>query len=290
MLVDTFWNVSLEYAIIYWNSKSSRRNIGVPADKYSVLILGLDGATFDLMLPWIKEGHLPCLGRLVEKGAFSPLRSTIPPITPCAWSSFMTGKNPGKHGLFDFVEPLPDRHGFRFTNASARKGESVWGILSRRGHRVGVLNVPMTYPPEQLNGYCISGLDAPDEQCPYIFPDGLREEFKKEAIDYHLDIRHVGNMRSDARRDRILRDSCAIEAMRTQALRYLSKQYPADFRMLVYTVTDQVQHHFWHYMDAGHDKHDARVQRNIAMPSGTSTCTLTDLLPRSSRKRATIPS
>ena len=100
-------------------------------NKYKVLVVGLDGATFDLMLPWIEQGHLPTLGKLVGDGAWSRLHSTIPPHTPCAWSSFMTGMNPGKHGLFDFSEPVADSYDFRFVNASSRHGETLWGNLSR---------------------------------------------------------------------------------------------------------------------------------------------------------------
>ena len=224
--------------------------------EYSVLILGLDGATFDLMLPWIDEGHLPCLGRLLKEGASSRLRSTIPPITPCAWSSFMTGKNPGKHGLFDFVEPLPNSRGFRFTNASSRHGETLWGHLSRKQRRVGVMNVPMTYPPEPVNGYLISGLDTPHEHSPYMYPDAIRQELRGQSIQYRIELQHLGNMRNDARRDRNLADMREIESIRTKALKYLSQKHPADFRMLVYGATDQVAHHFWHYMDEHHDKHD----------------------------------
>jgi predicted AlkP superfamily phosphohydrolase/phosphomutase len=224
---------------------------------YKVLILGLDGATFDLMLPFIDQGHLPTLGKLVHGGAWSPLRSTLPPITPCAWSSFMTGKNPGKHGLFDFVEPVPGGHGFRFTNASSRHAESLWSYLSRHGRKVGVLNVPMTYPPEKVDGYMISGLDTPDERSPYMFPAELKQELSSQSIPYRIDIRHIGNTRNDRRRDQVLHEFLDIETLRTQTLQYLSKRYPADFRMLVYSATDQVQHHFWQYMDPKHDKYDA---------------------------------
>jgi predicted AlkP superfamily phosphohydrolase/phosphomutase len=225
---------------------------------FSVLILGLDGATFDLMLPWIDQGHLPALGKLVRGGAHSPLRSTIPPITPCAWSSFMTGKNPGKHGLFDFVEPMPDRRGFRFTNATSRHGDTLWGYLSRLGRRVGVMNVPMTYPPEPVNGYLISGLDTPNEQSQYTHPQSLQQELASQGIRYRIDVQHLGNMRTDARRDLRLQELCEVETVRTQALKYLLGKYPADLNMLVYTATDQVQHHFWHYMDPRHDKFDAK--------------------------------
>jgi predicted AlkP superfamily phosphohydrolase/phosphomutase len=224
--------------------------------EFKVLVLGLDGATFDLMLPWIDEGHLPCLGKLLQSGACSPLRSTLPPITPCAWSSFMTGKNPGKHGLFDFVEPVPGSRGFRFTNASSRQGETLWGYLSRKDRRVGVLNVPMTYPPEPVNGYMISGLDTPHEMSPYMHPAGLKQELRGASIDYGIELQHLGNMRTDARRDKQLADSRDLETTRTRTLKYLSEKYPADFRMLVYGATDQIAHHFWHYMDPHHDKHD----------------------------------
>jgi predicted AlkP superfamily phosphohydrolase/phosphomutase len=225
---------------------------------YPVLVLGLDGATFDLMLPWIEQGRLPCLGKLLQDGAWSRLRSTIPPITPCAWSSFMTGKNPGKHGLFDFWEPLPGEKQFRFTNASSRHAESLWSYLSRNGRRVGVMNVPMTYPPESVNGYLISGLDTPDDHSRYIYPEEARQELESHGIHYRLDPRYVGNMRTDRQREHQLREHLDIESTRTQALKQLRQKYPSDFTMLVYTATDQIQHHFWQFMDPKHDKYDAK--------------------------------
>jgi predicted AlkP superfamily phosphohydrolase/phosphomutase len=168
----------------------------------------------------------------------------------------MTGRNPGKHGLFDFMEPVAGGHSFRFTNATSRYAESLWMHLSRQGRRVGVVNVPMTYPPEPVNGYLIAGMDSPDESSPYIHPEEVRQELRGQGIDYHIDVRHVGNMRSDARREAILREFFDVDTLRTQALKHLSRRYPADFRMVVYSGTDQVPHHFWHYMDPTHDQHD----------------------------------
>ncbi|MBA4107327.1 MAG: hypothetical protein C0485_16400 [Pirellula sp.] len=227
----------------------------MPTPDFRVLIVGLDGATFDLMLPWIEEGFLPNLARVLRSGAKSPLESTIPPITPCAWSSFMTGKNPGKHGLFDFIEPHGER-GFRFTNASFREGETLWGCLSRHGRRVGVVNVPMTFPPEPVNGFLISGLDTPHELSPFMYPVEIRSELKQAGIRYRIDQQHLGNMRTDARRRAQLADIRESEQARTAALQHLSDERPCDFRMIVFGSTDQVQHHFWHFMDASHEKHD----------------------------------
>jgi predicted AlkP superfamily phosphohydrolase/phosphomutase len=228
----------------------------MPARNYPVLIVGLDGATFDLMLPWIEEGRLPNLARLLRGGIWGPLESTIPPITPCAWSSFMTGKNPGKHGLFDFVEPNRDGRGFQFTNASFRDGETLWACLSRNGRRVGIVNVPMTYPPEPVNGFLISGLDTPHEQSQFMYPIEIRHELVEAGIHYRIDQQHLGNMRSAARRRQQLRNIAEAETARTAAFRHLSQGRPADFRMIVYGATDQVQHHFWHFMDPSHDKYD----------------------------------
>jgi predicted AlkP superfamily phosphohydrolase/phosphomutase len=228
----------------------------MPARSYSVLVVGLDGATFDLMLPWIEQGHLPNLGRVLRSGARSRLQSTIPPITPCAWSSFMTGKNPGKHGLFDFIEPDGEQ-GFRFTNASFRDGETLWGCLSRHGRRVGVVNVPMTYPPEPVNGFLISGLDTPHEHSPFMYPVDVRKQLKDAGIRYRIDQQHLGNMRTNVRRRQQLQSIFEAETARTAALRCLSEGRGCDFRMIVYGATDQVQHHFWHFMDETHDKYDA---------------------------------
>lgn len=236
----------------------------MPGRESSVLILGLDGATFDLILPWVEEGRLPALGRLLEEGAASRLRSTIPPITPCAWSSFMTGKNPGKHGLFDFVEPVPGTHQMRFTNATSRRAESLWSLLSRQERKVGIVNVPMTYPPEPVNGYLISGLDTPHERSEFMYPPSLKQELRRQSIHYRIELQHLGNMRTNARRQKLLDEMRDLESVRTQTLKYLSRAYPADFRMIVYGSTDQIAHHFWHYMDPSHDKFDADGARLFA--------------------------
>jgi predicted AlkP superfamily phosphohydrolase/phosphomutase len=240
-------------------TRLSQQETPAMSSEPSVLILGLDGATFDLMLPWIDQGHLPALGGLIQRGSWSRLRSTIPPHTPCAWSSFLTGKNPGKHGLFEFSEPISNSYEFRFTNASSRHGESLWSILSRAEKRVGVVNVPMTYPPEPVNGYLIAGLDTPHQYSPFTYPDDLRRELL--AMGYQIDLQHMGNMRTDARRDQLLRELCDMESTRTRALEHLRRRQPSDFSMIVYTATDRVQHHFWHYMDPKHDKYDMRGSR-----------------------------
>src|SRR5215510_3512693 len=168
-----------------------------------VLILGLDGATFDLIKPWVTAGQLPTFKRLLESGTQANLDSTIPPITPPAWTSFMTGMNPGKHGVFNFTKYDPTDHSIRYANASNRRMPTIWQLLSALGWSVGVFNVPMTYPPETVNGFYISGLDTPDKNSDFVYPHWLKQEVEHAVGELYLDPRHLGFMKTDDRRDEI---------------------------------------------------------------------------------------
>jgi predicted AlkP superfamily phosphohydrolase/phosphomutase len=229
-----------------------------PSAARSALVLGIDSATWSLMTPWIEAGELPALGQLVRDGSSAPLLSTIPPVTPPAWTTFFTGKNPGKHRIFDFVAPRPNSYALRYLQGGLRQGESLWGIASRHGLRVNVVNVPMTYPPEPVNGCLVSGLDAPDESSRFTHPAGLHRELCDAVGGYRIDIRHLGNMRTDRRREATVRALIDLERTRGDACLHLLRSHPADLNVFVFNATDQVQHHFWHYLDPGHPHHDPR--------------------------------
>ena len=100
-----------------------------------VLVLGYDAMTFDIMKPLIKEGKMPNFKMMMDKGAYGDLRSTFPPVTPPAWASFMTGKNPAKHGVYNFYyhsnDPSKDDENF-FVNSHSIKANTMWEILSER--------------------------------------------------------------------------------------------------------------------------------------------------------------
>lgn len=223
-----------------------------------IAVLGIDGGTWDLILPWVEKGLLPHFSRLLQEGAWGTLHSTIPPVTAPAWTSFMTGKNPGKHGLYDFIEPKPNSYKMQYTCAASRKSKILWRILSDRGRKVGVINVPMTYPPEEINGYMISGMDTPDEGCPFIYPSSLKRELWREIGEVKLDIPHLGYMRTDQKRGKVLKDLVELEKKRLDLILYLFEKHPVDIFMVVFNATDQVQHHFWHYMDSTHHQYDKK--------------------------------
>ena len=141
---------------------------GAPA-----LVLGLDGATFDVIRPLAEKGELPNLARWMGAGLAKPLASTTPPVTFPAWSSFLTGLGPGEHGLFDFTQKVAGSYRLRFTNASHRRGASFFHTVSEAGGRVLALGMPATYPPEPLNGLLVSGFD-------FRFPE-IRAALASEA-------------------------------------------------------------------------------------------------------------
>ena len=224
--------------------------------KPKVLIVGLDAATFDLIIPWIAEGKLPNLAALMKEGAWGRLASIVPPITPPAWTSFMTGKNPGKHGIFHFLEAQPGSYELRYLNAGSRRAKTIWRMLNDAGFTVGTMNIPFTYPPEHLNGFQISGMDTPSEKSPFIHPPELRSELVGLLGRFELELRYLGFMSTDARREQVLSEMEQLDDQWLRASLYLMEKRPADVMMFTFMSIDTVQHYFWQYMDPTHHYYD----------------------------------
>ena len=224
--------------------------------KPKIMIIGLDAATWDLVGPWAAKGYLPNLSKLVDEGVSGKLQSAIPPLTPPAWTSFMTGQNPGKHGIFHFLEKQPGAYAMRYSNAGSRRAPTLWRMLSDAGHAVGVINVPFTYPPEPVNGFQISGMDTPSEKSAFIHPPALREELKREFGNMNLETRFLGSMNNDERRNKALAGLESCDEQWLRAALYLMEKHPVDVMMCTFMSIDTVQHYFWHYMDEKHFQHD----------------------------------
>jgi predicted AlkP superfamily phosphohydrolase/phosphomutase len=221
-----------------------------------LLIIGLDAATFDLICPWTAKGKLPNLAALMKNGAWGRLASILPPITPPAWTSFMTGKNPGKHGIFHFLGARPGTYKLSYLNAASRRAKTIWRMLSDAGYTVGTMNIPFTYPPEHLNGFQISGMDTPSEKSPFVYPPELRSELVNLLGHIQFDIRYLGYMSTDARREQVLAEMARLDQQWLSASFYLMEKHPADVMMFTFMSIDTVQHHFWHYMDRTHYLHN----------------------------------
>jgi predicted AlkP superfamily phosphohydrolase/phosphomutase len=222
-----------------------------------VVIFGLDSATWDLMGPWIAKGILPNLAKLIEQGVSGHLESAIPPLTPPAWTSFMTGKNPGKHGIFNFLESQPGTYGMRYANASSRRSPTFFKLLSDNGFSVGSMNTPFTYPPEPLNGFQISGMDTPSEKSAFVYPATLREELESKVGKISFDVAHLGFMSTDERRQDVLSEMERADQQWAKLSSYLLERHTTDIMMFTFMSVDTVQHHFWQYMDPGHFMYDA---------------------------------
>lgn len=153
--------------------------------KKKLLIIGLDGATFKILNPLAKKGYLPTIKKLMEGGVKGKLQSTIPPITGPAWVSFATGKNPGKTGVYDFFN-RKNKKTYKIYPVSSKnfKHHSYWDILSKRGHRVGIINFPTLYPAYKINGYMVSGIWGKENDKLSFWPRSLSEKIKDYQISY----------------------------------------------------------------------------------------------------------
>jgi len=203
-----------------------------------VILLGIDGATLDLLLPWVEQGKLPNLGHVLREGAHGTLRSTIPPYSAQAWVSMMTGRSPAKHGVLDFFEQGTGPTQHAFIHSAQIQGEAIWDVLGRHGKRVGMVNVPLTYPPMPVNGYMVSGFMTPKGREDYTYPTELRAEILSVTGQYDPD---PWDLTPGQDLDSFKRWMDITE----QAATYLHDKHPVDVYVNVIQALDQLQHSFW---------------------------------------------
>lgn len=228
--------------------------------KPKVVVVGLDGAEFTLVQRWMDEGYLPNLARIRREGAHGHLRSTIPPITPAAWTGFLTGKNPGKTGVYDFYQVRREDYALYYPNARDNKAETIQEILSEAGVSVGLVNVPMTYPPVPVNGYVIPGLGAPDkERADFGYPlDFLGKVEKETGIRYRILAEPRARKTAEPE---LVQSARTLFEERRAFVGHLLKSYATDFFATVISETDVFAHYFWKHMDADHPEHTPEGER-----------------------------
>ncbi len=221
-----------------------------------VLIIGLDGGTWDVLGPWIDAGSLPNLARLRQNGSWGALLSTVPPITAPAWSTFMTGKKPGKHGVFHFVSAAigeaPENAKSEIVNARSIKSSNLWDILGHHERKVVLINIPMTYPPRAVNGSMITGLLTPKGASIWTYPQELSEEVGDYTIDldrfidtkpFQSDHTHEATAPSMA----LMHEFRDMMEKRARASLELMASKPWDLFMVVFTGPDRMGHYLWPY-------------------------------------------
>ncbi len=224
------------------------------------MIIGLDGATFDVIKPMVQAGRLPTIAKLMAEGSWGELRSTIIPITPPAWASFMTGKNPGKHGLFGFYDSSDGSYQSQVVTGRAIRAKKIWDYCNKE--RIGLIDIPMTYPPEKINGYMISGWPVPSDESIFTSPPELHTEIISRIGEYMIDKTFMNRAKGNP-----------IEAlgylykytdMRKNASLYLLKNKgPLDLFVAVFRGTDFIQHEGFKFHDATFCKTNPEISKKF---------------------------
>lgn len=207
-----------------------------------LIAIGLDSATLDVILPLVKDGLLPTFKKLIQEGAYGVLESTIPPITPCAWETAMTGVNPGRHNIFDFFS-YPANYQVEVLTSKDRAALAVWDYLAHFGKKSIVFNYPMGYPPPKIEGIFISGMNTPGVNTNFTFPQAIKKEILKKVPDYKIDV--LGDHIINGRDDLYFAEIKHLTETHFRAASYLLKKYPWDLSLIFFTELDRVHHYFF---------------------------------------------
>lgn len=215
-----------------------------------VLVLGLDGMPLYLLHFLMEQGITPNLKALFERGSHGKLKSVIPPITPAAWTSFQTGKYPNKHGIVDFFVEKPWTYEYEFTNSTRIAGKTLWKILSDAKKKPIIVNVPLTYPPEAIDGIIVPGFDAPETSDDCMHPKGLLKAIENRIGRYDF-YRMWWNeaVFKQSGLSGLIRELLQITDSQVEGVKFLMKEFDWNFFMYHFQVTDALQHHVYHIID-----------------------------------------
>ncbi len=209
-----------------------------------VLVVSFDGGVWSNLLPLANSGIMPNLKGLIESGSYSNLESTIPPVTPPAWTAFMTGCNPGKSGVFDFYEYQEGTYKPALTTSKSIQTKTLWRILSDNGIKVGIIDVPINYPPPEVNGFIVSGWERPNNKKVFTYPPELGNKLIEKLGDYPICLRTFD--RQGTKDIDFLNSLIDITKKVGDAALWLLETEPTDFFMVHFQTTDIIQHSFWH--------------------------------------------
>ncbi len=219
-----------------------------------VIVIGLDGATWNLLEPWAMDGSLPTIKSLMDSGVWGELESTIPPVTFPAWKCYSTGKNPGKLGVYNFFKLNMIEKKKRFHDSRDFKSREIWDFLGDNGLKCGIINMPTTYPPKSVNGFMVAGYPSLDNG--YTFPPSLEDELENEG--------YIITPKLVFAKERIKKNKEYLKEIFSSRFE-LSQRYVRnlDFLHLTIFYIDAVQHLCWNDKEIvkdfwGHIDHDIK--------------------------------
>jgi len=216
--------------------------MAIEPNRPRVLVVGLDGADFELLAPLLAEGRLPNLARLRSEGVSAGLQSVHPPVSASAWASFSTGVQPGKHGIVDFLTVLPGSRNPVPINATWCRAPRLWHYAGQRGLRTICFNVPVTYPPQPLNGWLVGGPLTPHPRSNFTYPQELRDQIVADLGPYQMEPSKRQLQRAGPQR--ALQLVNAHIRHRVGIWLYLMRRYPWDLSVGVLRTSDLMQHAF----------------------------------------------
>lgn len=220
------------------------------------IIFGIDGLTFRILHPLIERGDLPNFQKVCQQGCEAVLESKYPPLTPPAWVALSTGLKPARHGIYDYwqYEDSPERGVPRKAHVQTqrRAGKAIWNILSEYGKQVLVINVPVTYPAEAVNGVMVSGYLTPSSDVNFTYPVSFQEELYKAVPDYQIDVQFhdTFSVKSPEEARQMMDSVLRMTERRMELTLHLLKEKPWDFCYVVFVGADRLQHAFWEEISA----------------------------------------
>jgi len=238
-----------------------------------VVVLGLDGFNPDLVYQW--RNDLPSLSSMMSKGIFGKIESTVPPITPQAWTCAQTGKNPGQFGFWDFRYRDEFSYGeARLVNSKkAAAADPLYRILPRYGKRVGMINVPVTYPPPTIpNGYCVSSFMTPNTEVDFTYPKELKEEITRLFGEYILDASTPDMNYRRMDKEAVLKRIYDMDRQKFDILKHFIKGKSCDYIFTVIMGTDRMPHLFYRYFDERHIRYEANPHYKDALKGHYKFC------------------
>jgi len=222
-------------------------------ERTRVLVIGLDGATWNIIKPLVREGKLPTIARLMKNGCHGDLESSIPHYTFPAWKCYSTGKNPGKLGAYDYWGVDIAKGRFFLNNSTSFRGKELWDYLGENNLTCGVIDMPTTYPCKPINGVMIShGAPRPYG---YTYPEDLEKELKNR-FNYKIDPDYLFELGKDA----AITSIKEVIKQRFDVAHYLLKEYDPSFLHVTIFNIDTIQHHYWRDMEEGDAKYGKVVE------------------------------
>lgn len=207
--------------------------------KNKTVVVGLDGAHFEILEPWLESGDLPNIKRCMEEGVYADLEVCLPPVTSPNWKCYSTGLNPGKLGIFWWENIDKEEKKVYYPSGRKNNEKEIWDCLGENGYKVGVIGTPLTYPPKQVNGVMISGgLDA--EENNFTYPNNLEENLQ-EKYDYKVHPEHSIQLDKEGAIEEIHN----LIRLRFQVGKDLIKENDLDFLQITTFYLNVLQHFLW---------------------------------------------